>query len=75
MIIVGTDPLDADTDDGGVNDGDEVANGTDPNDPLDGGTDVKDNSGDCGCASSEAPAGLGALTLGLGVLLARRRRR
>jgi hypothetical protein len=33
----GTDPLDADTDDGGVNDGDEVDAGTDP---LDGKDDV-----------------------------------
>ncbi len=31
----GTDPLDADTDDGGVSDGDEVARGTDPTDPAD----------------------------------------
>ncbi|MCK6523233.1 MYXO-CTERM sorting domain-containing protein [Myxococcota bacterium] len=35
---------------------------------------MKDDGGDCGCASSEAPAGLGALTAGLALLLARRRR-
>lgn len=31
----GTDPLDWDTDDDDVNDGEEVANGSDPNDPMD----------------------------------------
>jgi hypothetical protein len=30
----GSDPFDADSDDDGINDGDEVANQTDPNDPL-----------------------------------------
>ena len=37
--VHGTQPLDADTDDDGVSDGFEVANGLDPLDPSDGGTD------------------------------------
>ena len=43
--VTGTDPLDADTDDGGVEDGTEVDEGSDPNDPADddgGGEDGED---------------------------------
>ena len=71
---------DADTDDGGVNDGDEVTNGTDPLDPSD---DVAGNDdleggyvgGACdGCSrTSGGPSGAFWMFAGLFGLLMRRR--
>ena len=85
VLEIGTDPTDADTDDGGVDDGTEVDNGTDPFDPED---DFPDTSspglddtsvpsglakggGGCSCGGG-APAG--GLLVALMALVARRRR-
>jgi MYXO-CTERM domain-containing protein len=74
----GTDPNDADTDDGGVDDGIEVDRGTNPLDPSD---DLPEEGGagayygGCGACSSASGSGTGALWLGLlAVALVRRRR-
>ena len=84
MNTFGTDPLNTDTDAGGVPDGEEVERGTDPlnpeddhdaGEPIDTGS-VKGGGG-CDCATSEAPpAGLGAALAALlaAVGLSRRRR-
>ncbi|MGM0575590.1 MAG: OmpA family protein [Myxococcota bacterium] len=71
-----TDPLDPDTDGGGVKDGDEIDNGTDPNDPEDD-FDPAGLSGEnfVGCTSGGGDDfGLG-LFLALGILLSVRMRR
>ena len=70
---------DADTDDGGVSDGQEVSDGTDPLDTADDAVDEGTTyyKGGCGCSSAPettAPS-MAVLGLGLATLLARRRRR
>src|SRR5690606_37082148 len=74
-----TDPLNPDTDGGGVNDGDERVAGTNPLDPCDGDLQrcVPDYLQGGACDSSgSAPLGLGALlALALLGLFALRRRR
>ena len=68
MLETGTDPLDADTDDGGVNDGEELDRGSDPFDPSDDFPDTGETSdtldtgvvdtmykGGGGCSCSTAP--------------------
>jgi hypothetical protein len=65
----GTDPLVADTDGDGVNDGDEVAVGADPTDASDGGVPPSETP-------ALSPLGLGVLVAALiGVGVWRRRRR
>ena len=75
-----TDPTNPDTDEGGVSDGDEIAQGTDPNNPSDDipEDDVPIASGgkvDAGCAgdTTGAPVGLWALLVGVLLPLVRRR--
>jgi MYXO-CTERM domain-containing protein len=86
----GTDPLDSDSDDGGVPDGEEVDNGTDPMDGSDdiassdtaaaGGDtgldgDPSKDEGSCGgCASQGAAPQRGWLVFGLLIGLLRRRK-
>lgn len=76
-----TDPLDADTDEGGVPDGEEVGRGTDPLDASDDFTVEKGGPGayygGCACTTGAAPGaggGLMGLALALGVMLRRKRR-
>ncbi len=68
-----TNPNDEDTDDGGVNDGEEIARGTDPTMTSD------DPATDCACTTAHGTGGARASTLGLllalGLALGLRRRR
>ena len=70
----GTDPVQADTDHGGVNDGDETAAGTDPLDPEDDVAVDPVKEEECGCATGPATS-FGVVGVGVAVVLMRRRRR
>jgi uncharacterized protein (TIGR03382 family) len=79
-VELGLDPLNPDTDGGGVPDGEEVQRGSDPLDPSDDQAFTTEPPealsgrylGGCGCASTDGGLSVGWLLLLLGV--ARRRR-
>ena len=74
MLDHGTDPLLIDTDGGGVNDGEEIDNGTNPLDPSDDQPSATSKKEEGGCSCSVG-GGLGYGAWGwLVVLLAWRRR-